>query len=463
VQRSIRQNLPILFIFALAGFILNLFVFGSVQAQSEPPQTEKQAIIYFFWGDGCPHCAEAKPHLTALAEKDNRITLKMYEVWYDQPNQEYFIALSKAHGFEPSGVPTIFLGDKYWVGYSEQILQDIIATTETCLAQGCPDAGAKLSGAPAGPAQPTQAVEATTEPQPSTPDTISLPLIGEVDLSHQSLFISTILIALVDGVNPCSIWVLTMLLALTMHTGSRKKIIVIGSIFITVTAAIYALFILGLFSVMSIIPFKGVIQIIVALMALAFGIINIKDYFWYKEGVSLTISDEKKPGIYKKMRNVVEAQDSYWGLAISTVILAAGVSLVEFSCTAGFPVIWTNLVNAQHVPWLVFAALLLTYMIIYQLDEMVIFFSAVFTLKASKLEEKGGRILKLVGGVLMLCLAVVMIIKPELMNQLSGSLIVFGIAFLGTIVILLVHRKILPAMGIHIGSEYTQTKSKKRH
>lgn len=458
-----KKNAALILVFAILGFIINLFVFGSVKAQAETPQPEKQAIIYFFWGDGCPHCAEAEPHLQALVKQDSRIILKPYEVWYDEINQKYFVELAKAHGFEPSAVPTIFLGDKYWVGYSDQILRDIESTVDACLADGCPDAAEKLTAVTASPSEPTPAVQQTPAPQPSTADTITLPLIGEVDLSHQSLFINTLLISFVDGVNPCSIWVLTMLLALTMHTGSRKKIIVIGSIFIFVTAAIYALFILGLFSVMSIIPYKGVIQIIVAIMALVFGIINIKDYFWYKEGVSLTISDDKKPGIYKKMRNVVEAQDSYWGLSIATVVLAAGVSLVEFSCTAGFPVIWTNMVNAQHISWLVFAALLLVYMIIYQLDEMIIFFSAVFTLKASKLEEKGGRILKLVGGVLMLCLAVVMILKPELMNELSGSLIVFGIAALGTILILLLHRTILPAMGVHIGTEFTANKRKKKH
>ncbi len=263
-----------------------------------------------------------------------------------------------------------------------------------------------------------------------------------------------------DGVNPCSIWVLTMLLALTLHTGSRKKIILIGVIFISVTALIYALFILGLFSVMSIIPFRGVIQVIVAIIAVIFGIINIKDYFWYKEGISLTIANENKPGIYRKMRKVVDAQDSFWGLAGATVVLAAGVSLVEFSCTAGFPVIWTNLVRSQQVPWLTFGLLLFLYMLVYQLDELVIFFSAVYTLKASKLEEKEGRILKLIGGVLMLTLATVMLVSPEKMNTLAGSLVIFAIAIGVTILVLLLHRIVLPKMGIHIGTEKRKSKSK---
>ena len=119
-------------------------------------------------------------------------------------------------------------------------------------------------------------------------------------------------------------------MALVIHTGSRKKVLIIGLIFLTVTAGIYAMFIAGLFSVLKIISFVGWIQVIVALVAFVFAIVNIKDYFWYKEGVSFTISDKNKSGILKKMRNVLSSTDNMWSLSGATVILAAGVSLVEF-------------------------------------------------------------------------------------------------------------------------------------
>jgi hypothetical protein len=161
----------------------------------------------------------------------------------------------------------------------------------------------------------------------------------------------------------------------------------------------------------------------------------------------------KKPGIYQRMRKLVNASQSFWGLASATVVLAAGVSLVEFSCTAGFPVLWTNLLISQKVSGLSFVLLLLLYLLIYQLDEMAIFFTAVFTLKASKLEEKHGRILKLIGGMLMLTLAGVVLVNPALMDSLSSSLIIFGAALSVTLVVLLFYRVVLPKMGIRIGSE----------
>lgn len=187
-----------------------------------------------------------------------------------------------------------------------------------------------------------------------------------------------------------------------------------------------------------------------------FAAVNIKDYFWYKEGISLTIADEKKPGIYRRMQAVMDASHSWWGLVGATVVLAAGVSLVEFSCTAGFPVLWTNLLTAQNVSMAAFAGLLLMYMLIYQLDELLIFFVAVTTLRASRLEEKHGRILKLVSGVFMLTLSLVMLINPALMNNLITTLLIFVIAIMASLLVLLVHRVILPELGVRIGTEFRE-------
>lgn len=465
----------------LALLLLLIFMLptdGLVIAQTPTPTPK--VVIYIFWGDGCPHCAEAKPFLEELTAKYKGVELREYEVWYNVQNQQIFTQIMQANGQTPGGVPAIFIGTNYYEGYSKVYNENYEGVVVDCLQKGgCPDAGASvldpnrptvtplipISIAPpemfttltpqAGLAgTPTQIVPTST-PTPAAAfnrDIIELPLVGKVDLAGQSLTLSTILIAFVDGFNPCSVWVLTMLLALTLHSGSRKKVVIIGIIFLTVTAAIYALFIAGLFTMFTVINFVGWIQIVVAVVALFFALVNIKDYFWYKEGVSFTISDEKKPGIFQRMRRVMDASQSFWGMAGATVILAAGVSLVEFSCTAGFPVLWTNLLVSQRVAPLEFALLLLVYLLIYQLDELVIFFAAVFTLRASRLEEKHGRMLKLAGGVLMLTLAAVMLIKPALLNSINSALIIFAIAFGIVALILLLHRKILPALGIRIGN-----------
>jgi thiol-disulfide isomerase/thioredoxin len=438
-------------------------------ASSPTPQLISERVpIYFFWGDGCPHCAAAKPFLQSLEDRYPQVELLSYEVYYVAENIILFDAMANAYGFEPRAVPTIFIGEKYWEGYVDTLDREIESAVQDCISYGCVDKGKAVienmnpktthtpvpavTASHTPPSTITVTVNATEmyapvfpkEPEEKAAATVQLPIFGPVDFSHQSIVLSTVLISIVDGFNPCSIWVLTMLLALTLHTGSRKKVLLIGIIFLTTTAAIYGLFIAGMFTMLKVISFVGWIQAVVALIALFFALVNIKDYFWYKEGISFTIADDKKPGIYQRMRKIMDAGQSFWGLVGGTIILAAGVSLVEFSCTSGFPVLWSNLLVSQNVSVLTFALLLLLYLIIYQLDELGIFMAAVFSMRASRLEEKHGRILKLVGGVLMLTLAMVMLIKPSLMNDITSSLIVFAVAFVIILLILVVHRLILP-------------------
>jgi thiol-disulfide isomerase/thioredoxin len=458
-----RNKLVILFLVLAAGLVLAAApVMADHSAQSGEP-----VVIYFFWGDGCPHCAAAEPFLADLAARYPNVVIRDFEVWNHPENREPLIQMAAKFGFEPTGVPTTFLGDRYWIGFSEETIgAEIAATVASCVQAGCPDAGSGVltPAATRAPAQAAQAATPAPEAAPATPapvppaegaagGVLTLPLIGSVDLATQSLALSTALIAFVDGFNPCSLWVLSVLLALTLHTGSRKKVFIIGLVFLTVTSLVYALFIAGLFTMFTIISFAPWIRIVIALLALFFAIVNIKDYFWYKEGISLTIADEKKPGLYKSMRRVLNAGDSLPALIGATIVMAAGASLVEFSCTAGFPVLWTNLLVAHGVTALTFAVLLALYMLIYQLDEIAIFMAAVISLRASRLEEKHGRVLKLFGGTLMLTLALVMLFNPGLMSRITTSLLVFAMALVLALLVLLVHRLILPRFGIVIGTE----------
>lgn len=469
-------------IFTLLQIVVLGLVFWTTPVRAQTPAPDNPVYIYLFWGDGCPHCAAAKPFLESLPNNYSNVIYQSFEIYNDQNNLQFFSNMAEKYNIEQLGVPTIFVGPYFVQGYSEELDQQIIDAINFCSQNGCIDAAEgvertvastidRLTNQPPMPtvstqtATPTPAIEKETQIPTAQPESllqsqsIDIPFFGKVDLAPKSAAFSTVLIAFVDGFNPCSLWVLSMLIALTLHTGSRKKVFTIGIIFLSVTAIIYALFIAGLFSILKIVNYLGWIQVLVATVALFFALVNIKDYFWYKEGLSFTIAEDKKSGIFKKMRSVVDASGSFWGLVGATIVLAAGVSLVEFSCTAGFPMVWVNLLNGQNISGPIFVLLLLLYMLIYQLDELAIFFSAVVTLKASRLEEKQGRFLKLVGGMLMLTLSIVMLTKPSLMNNLTSSLAIFGISILATLFVLLLHRVVLPMLGIHIGTELKKKKS----
>ncbi|MDK2981142.1 MAG: hypothetical protein PWQ55_1489 [Chloroflexota bacterium] len=470
------------------SIIISLLVLSSLflSFSSSAAQTQAAADvnIYFFWGDGCPHCEEEKPFLDSLVSSYEQVNLVDYEVWYNADNQAVLLQFSQVMGFEPRGVPVTVIGDQYWIGFREEYKTEMESALQQTLAN--PDAvdiglnlTAALQGTP--PAQsvapePTPEPAATLEssqsavlPEPEAgvnvkpaDESVTLPLIGTVNLEKESLALSTAIIGFVDGFNPCSLWVLSVLLALTLHSGSRKKILVVGLTFLLVTTIVYSLFITGVFTLFSYIGYLKWIQVGVALIALTFGVVNLKDYFWYKEGVSFTISDKHKPKLYQNMRSTVSDTRSMLGLVGSSAALAVGVSFIEFSCTAGFPVIWSNLVAANDVSTTGFILLLGLYMLIYLLDELAVFITAAVTMKASRMEEKHGRLLKLASGVIMLSLGIVMLVNPQWMNNVGTSLLVFLIAILATLLISFIHRKVLPRYGILLGSEF-QAEKKQKH
>jgi thiol-disulfide isomerase/thioredoxin len=423
--------------------------------------TQTRVPVYVFWGDGCPHCAAQKPFLAELAARYPQAEIRSFEVWYQVPNRVLFQRMAARAGFEAGGVPATFIGDRIWVGFQESMKREMEMAVVACIRSPCTDPGAGIVPAaarprrpPVAPARPPQPPAAAATPEaaqgaePAAADAsaIHLPVIGSISLGARSLPFSTAMIAFVDGFNPCSLWVLSILLALVLHTGSRRKIALVGSTFLVVTAAVYGLFIAGLFKVFTIIDFMGPVQAVVALLALGFALVNIKDYFWYKRGPSFTISDRYKPKIYRDMRGLLTPGRSTGALLGATVVMALGIALIELPCTAGFPVLWSNIVASHNVSAIEFSWLLGLYLTIYLLDELVIFGVAVYTLKMSRMEEKHGRVLKLVGGMVMLALALVLLIDPSRMNTLGGSLAIFAGAFATTGAILLVHRRILPAL-----------------
>jgi thiol-disulfide isomerase/thioredoxin len=130
-------NLLLVAILAVLALSLNPGV-RRASAQAEG----NRAILYFFWGNGCPHCAEAEPFLKDLVSRYPQMEVRAYEVWYNEQNQALFKTLGTAYGITASGVPGIFLGEKYWIGYSSDIGSEIETSVAACLQNGCKDAGA---------------------------------------------------------------------------------------------------------------------------------------------------------------------------------------------------------------------------------------------------------------------------------------------------------------------------------
>ena len=245
-----------------------------------------------------------------------------------------------------------------------------------------------------------------------------------------------------------------MLLALVIHSGSRKRILVVGLTFLVVTTAIYGMFIVGVFGALQLMAMAGWLTPVLVLFALVFAVVNIKDYFWFQRGLSFTIDDKHKPGIYRRIRGLISTGLSTPMLIGATALMAGGIALIELPCTAGFPIIWSGLVASHEVDTVAFALLLGLYLLIYLSIELVIFLIALSTLRVDRFQERQVRILKLIGGIIMLALAGVLALAPDLMHNIAGALGVFIGALILTLLVLVLHRHVLPKMGVRIGDEW---------
>jgi cytochrome c biogenesis protein CcdA len=448
-----------LFLLALAGCAAE----GGASASEPSPEVAAATadagtvVVRYFYGAECPHCARQGVEMDAW-EREYDVEIHRYEVWHDARNRALFQELAAAYGEEASGVPTTFIGERVWIGFDEAAASQMRAAIVACEADACIDPLSVLDpGDPEPPDGPTAGPPATSDVAPEGPPappetgngdapsgsaTISVPFLGEVDANAMGLLPATALIAFVDGFNPCSLWVLSVLLAMLLRTGSRRRIALVGGAFLVTTAAVYGLFIAGVFSAMSYVGYLAGIRWAVALLALTFAAVNIKDYFAFKKGFSFTIPDRFKPRIYRGGRGLMAEDRSLLAVTGAAVVMALGIALVELPCTAGFPVVWSGLLTDAGVSGPEFAGLLSVYLGIYLLDEVALFAAVVVTLRIARFQERHGQVLKLVGGMVMLALGIVMLTSPAVMNTIGGTILVFLAAAVATAVVHLVTRRV---------------------
>jgi cytochrome c biogenesis protein CcdA len=404
-----------------SSFILVTVLFLTFAVTAAPAAGEEQGNepeLWFFWGEGCSLCEKAAAWLDELSGAHPLLVINRSEVWHDGREKARYRAMLEERGMRASWVPCFVLGETVWEGFNDTIAAEIRWEVEYSRVQVYGDDQ---------PGNPFHVSDAAGRALPVS--TISMGPLGTVDVQRQPLLAATLLIALVDGFNPCSLWVLTLLMAMILNTHSRLRIAAVGGTFLLVTASVYGLFIAGLFAALTVVSYLDHVRMLAALPALFFAAVNIKDYFAFGKGLSLTIPQSMKPSLYRGGR-MIKKERSLPQLLAATAVFAAGAAVIELPCTAGFPAIWAGLLSQAGVAGTGFIILLAAYLAVYLAIEIVVIAAALITLRITRLQEAHGRSLKLIGGMVMAALAVVLLVNPAVLNRLEGSLYIFGGALL---------------------------------
>lgn len=399
----------------LITILFALLVFAFVQPVVAE---ENQVTVEFFFAEGCNHCEEKEPIIDDIEQiYENNITIIRLSVDFTENRQKFF-----DYGFTNS--PGVVILNQTGVNHS-------IFRYETITLGNLRNAiDYHLAGN-------------YTQPPPEPEEDICIETpFGTFcfNLSEISLPVITVIIGALDSINPCAFFVLLFLLSLLIYTKSRKRILLIGGIFIFFSGFIYFLLMLAILFFISAIEDQYIIALIAGSIAIVFGLLNIKDFFFFKKGPSASIPESQKPKLYKQMRKILKIS-SLPMLIIATIILAITANTVELACSFVLPVVYVGILktyalsNIQNILYLIF------YNLVYIIPLLILLIVIVITLGKWKLSEMQGRILKLFSGIMMFSLGLILLIGPNLIKNVFVAIVIVLISIISTILIFFIWKK----------------------
>ena len=348
---------------------------------------ESVSNIEVFVRAGCPHCDAAKTFLDELRHERPSLQIAIYDIAEDSSARERLAILAAEHRIGSSGVPTFLIGSKLIVGFLS--VDTTGAEIRSLLDQLAP--------------------ATTTYPKL---ESIKTTWFGELRVKELGLPLFTVIIGLLDGFNPCAMWVLLFLLSLLVNLHDRRKMALIAGTFVAVSGLVYFAFMAAWLNLFLFVGFSRAVQIGLGGIAFLVGAVNVKDFFALQRGVSLSIPESAKPGLYARIRLILQA-DNLAGALTGTVVLAGLVNVIELVCTAGFPALYTQILTVRQLPIWEYYSYLGLYNLAYIFDDSLMVTIAVVTLSRRKVQERAGRWLKLISGLVMAALGAALLLQPK--------------------------------------------------
>ncbi len=325
----------------------------------------------------CPHCALAREFLADLNRREQRLRIDYREVTQDANARKEFFRLNEQEGIKRPGVPTFDICGRIVIGLDERAVRDSLYGTSD--------------------AAPATGVE--------------VPLIGRVSPATVGLPAFTIVLGLVDGFNPCAMWVLLFLLSILVNIKQRGRILLVAGTFVLISGVTYFAFMAAWLNAFLILGYSRLLQLSLGGLAILVGSVHLKDFFALRRGVSLSIPDAVKPRLYERVRRIVRAENLPIALG-ATVLLAVLVNFVELLCTAGLPAVYTQILSSHDLGTATRYGYLVLYNLAYIADDSVMVAIAVVTLSHRRLQERGAQWLKLLSGAAIMALGATLIFAP---------------------------------------------------
>ena len=371
-------------------------------------QKEKTLRVYLFHQESCPHCKKEIQYLEELKNEYSNLDVVTYEVSQNVMNYNFMNRVIDKTGIVTNGqVPFTIIGTDYYIGFEDHVKKSIKDSIDKFLNdKNSIDVIAKVKNG-----EDVSNIKYNVDPK----STKVIPILGEIDAKKVSLPLVAIVIGAVDGFNPCAMWVLLFLIGMLFHMKDKKKMWILGITFLLTSAVMYLLIMAAWLKVA--LSFMTVVwlRIFIAIVALVAGLVNLNSYIKEKkrkdDGCEI-VDEKKRKKMFTKIKKIT-SEKKFILAKFGIIALAISVNLVELACSAGLPLIFTQILALNDLSTFEYVTYMLIYILFFLIDDIVVFVIAMLTLNIKGISSKYGKYSHLIGGIIMILIGILMIFKPE--------------------------------------------------
>lgn len=366
------------------------------------------ADIEVFVREGCPHCVRAKTFLEQLKQERPSLQILVHDVGRSTVAAERLHELAAARHIRTLGVPAFLVGGELLIGYDEAETTGSLIRSLLDRTRSGPEYRPLPDACRSEVEEPCTAQSSREGDQ----DTVTVSFFGPLSTRDLGLPLFTLVLGLLDGFNPCAMWVLLFLLSLLVNLRDRKAMAVIAGTFVLVSGLVYFAFMAAWLNLFRFVGYSRLTELLLGGVAILIGALNLKDAVTARRGWSVGIPESAKSGLYAAMRRIIQA-DNLLGAMASVVVLAVLVNVIELLCTAGLPAAYTRILTLRDLTWWQYYGYLALYNLAYIADDGLMVAIAVVTLGRHKLQAREGEWLKLLSGIVMVGLGLMLLLKPN--------------------------------------------------
>jgi glutaredoxin len=369
--------------------------------------SENDLNLYLFYGKECPHCEALLNYLEPYIKDKENVKLYKYEVWHNEENLKKLEEVHKIMTDSNSGVPYLVIGNTGISGFSEKLTPDKIASSIEYYShvKFVDRVGIYLGVV-------DENTDTSEDNKNDLDSSMNIPIFGKKNVKEFPILLSAVVIGLVDGLNPCSIWILIFLISILLSMKNKKRKWVLGITFLLSSGLVYFLFLISWINLEKLLNDIIYIRTAIATFAMIFGFSSILKFVNKKDDRCEDANSKNRKSIILSIKKIIK-EKSFTVALLGIIVLAASINVVELLCSLRLPVMFSEILTINNVnlnPKIFYS---IVYILFFILDDIIIFIIAMKIIENKVISNKYGKYFQLIGGIIMVIISALMIFKPE--------------------------------------------------